>query len=588
MGILSQSVKEFSTHYKNELPSFDKAEDIETYVEEVRLQRDKRSNKNYQKYEDGIDGFNASSLSIDDLIEELTKYQYRYCGVKETRLSLYKTYPNSNLYYEFISTFRSVDDSYPSYQFIYIPIEEQEKVIDLLPTVLIWDADNNYITYESPSTLYLKPLKIDLWPHYYSYISNNELIHPFLSSSFVFNGKMVEQGDGSILYEYIEVNNLYSSKGSVWVSTLRPQYLDFPYGIPQKDDLQYEECLLELIGSYPTKGTFPFIGGFTGYISTESYSKKKLFLYKRIDGSCFFSEERPHSFSKYLINYFSGGTLSISGARIKSVIRRKKKLHQLYLGIEANNSFFNKELFRVQTLVRLSNSNSLLGSVYSSKEHTYFLDGYKAGQSNNELSKEIFVSPLKTYNRLTLKLTSLFTVNNDYSSSFVENNIEPYRISNTYSSVFLELEKHLLSLPISLNLNYLEIGLSKYLAELYIYSTNSTLYLHNFNASYLISNVYFSNVDLETYDLNYKVATYSISSSPGMGGYRLIPTHKETYKEEYTFGIEINSLFIEIEVTFFSLSSKESNVTNLAIVPIYLFWDNQEVYWGDQQINWSE
>jgi hypothetical protein len=78
------------------------------------------------------------------------------------------------------------------------------------------------------------------------------------------------------------------------MSTLRPINLDFPLGQP--DELEFNPCLQERKGIYPTAGHINQVGRFTGYVTTQNYhSKVTFYLYEREDGSGFLSESRPHS-----------------------------------------------------------------------------------------------------------------------------------------------------------------------------------------------------------------------------------------------------------------------------------------------------
>lgn len=480
MGILSQSVIEFNQHYLAHKPSVTITEDLDTYIEEVRLQRARRVNRDYQKYEDVIHGYKAPSISLEELKKDLSLHNYEYCGIKETKLSLYRNYPNSNLYYEFISTSRSVDGSYPSYQFIYIPIEDRE-IDDKLPTLLTWDGTK--VAYLKPSELYLKPITIDSWSHYYSFITDG-LIHPYLGPSFLFNGRLVEQGDGSVLYEYIENSNRYSSEGSIWVSQLRPQYLDFPFGIPQEGDLEIDDCISDLITLYPERGSFPFLGSFTGYTTTKQYNRnKRLFLYERTDGSTFLSENKPSLLIREVLNYFvNPNYIRLDAPSSSSIVRRRKQLHHIYIGIEAEASQFKEEdLFRVQTLSHTAISYYVLFGSSDKIFKRSFKGGSLLAAETTYVSREIHINALN------------------------------------YGAASSEVRRELYTTPIEIDTISLNLY-RDYRHTLYLHSSSiEDTKLESFQSVY-IESLRSSYFDIEKYQLNYEIA----------------PLTKEVQRERYT------------------------------------------------------
>lgn len=588
---ISESVSTYMSHYKTHVGSaLYNEEDIDAYIEQVRLQRSRAANRNYHKYDDSIHGYASPDISLLQLKDELSSNKYRYCGVKETNLSLYKIYPYSKLYFEFISTAKDTDGSYASSQFIYIPIEDIDEIKHLLPTLTSWDTEKLLISNSYPSTLYLKPVSADRWPHNY-YLLTDNLIHPFLGSDFVFNGRIVEQGDGSMLYEYRAISNNYCNEGSIWVSQLRPQYLDYPFGIPQENDLFLDRCSSNLIRQYPSKGYFPFYGAFTGYITTDNYSRhKQFYLYERIDGSTFLSEERPHSYSRdFIQSFISPNYLNLYESKTKFSISRDKKLHYLYLGIESDPSLFYQDLFRVQTLNRVLRSNVITGGEFDQFFWIEVNQESSIASTNTGINKERYIQGLKTSAYDVSKLSSYYQVGNrlvctsnylskefnhhlnitgansqelyidrysiDFltSSTSADKSVEIY-ISSKITNALSNLRRY--EIVINENLagsNFQSIAKERYVNALLIKADFESVFI-NTGYNYLLKSYSFSQVYTELYNHSYLISSTVTCLS------------NETFISSYRYGIE----------------------TYYYIDEIYINWEEDTVQWGADNLIWNQ
>lgn len=336
MGILSQSVVEYTSHYFKAYPPALIEQDIEGYVEDVRDQRGRLFNRDKQKYESSISGYQYPRKTLAETLDDLYRDTYIYCGVKRIEASLYREYPYEDLYYEFLTKDRDVALEYGSWQYIYIPISQELKP-GYVPTIFYWDTEELYGEHKIPDYDYLINLEASSWPHQYTLLTES-LGHPYLGPTFVFTGSIVQQGDDSVLYEYVETDDHYSSKGSKWLSPLRPFYLDFPFGIPQEQELEKDNCLSSLTGLSPKKGSYPFIGTFTGYTTTKRYNPTiKFYLYERQDGSTFLLEEEPHQYSRLFINLtINEASLHIIAEEASQSIEIIEDSCEVYIAVETN------------------------------------------------------------------------------------------------------------------------------------------------------------------------------------------------------------------------------------------------------------
>lgn len=325
MGTLSESVIEYtklySSQYSQELPKAD----LGNYVEAVRQQRGRLANRDYHKWDSSIQGYLRPNKSLDELTSYLYTNTYIYCGVKKIDTPIYQTYRESEFYSEFVNKEADFNSDYSTWKYIYIPLEYPLKN-NYLPSLLTWNTDKQKLGYEAPNFYYLESLSAESWPSFYTLVTES-LGHPYLGSSFVFSGHIVEQGDGSLLYEYTEIENNYGCIGETYMSPLRPSYLDFPFGIPQPGGLVREDCSLDLIGSYPSYGVFPYLGRFTGYATTDLYNRmRKLYLYEREDKSTFLYEAPPSLYSRSLIeNFIDQAAIYLSTNESKQSISIRQK-----------------------------------------------------------------------------------------------------------------------------------------------------------------------------------------------------------------------------------------------------------------------
>lgn len=290
------------------------------------------------KYDLDVSGFSSTSLSLSDIVRSILNEDYVFVGTRripnsysselysrerdtiynDVNLindafisgdSFFYNSPNlssdsSDIHWEFVNKQGLSDPaSIGTWKFLYVPVSKRLAVAlsSKLPRTLTWDSTipTSYLAY--PDYLYLIPVSANEWPFTSSLISDG-LSSPS-TGSMVFTGQVVSQADGSILYEYSDTDQAYGALYSLYMSPARPLGLDFPLGLPKSGDLVYDSCLVDLIGYYPSKGYLPYVGAFTGYVTTSEYSPyTTYYLYERADGSTFLLEYPPHSYARDYIS----------------------------------------------------------------------------------------------------------------------------------------------------------------------------------------------------------------------------------------------------------------------------------------------
>lgn len=210
---------------------------------------------------------------------------------------------SNDIYWEFYSP--SIDEDPRFSRYLYIPVTPSlSKVLkSLLPSILSWDvrAIKPQVWVDYPHKLYVRDNASTDWPCHYNLISD-DLYHPY-HKGFLFSGKAILNADNSILYEYTDIEGKYGIKDQLYLSSLLPIGMEFPLGQPKPSTLIYDSCLDHLLGLYPSYGYLPYIGSFTGYITTTLYNPyQTYYLYERVDGSTFLSPAIPHSYAQATIN----------------------------------------------------------------------------------------------------------------------------------------------------------------------------------------------------------------------------------------------------------------------------------------------
>ena len=121
--------------------------------------------------------------------------------------------------------------------------------------------------------------------------------HPYLPN-FYFTGRVRQQSDGSLLYEYFDSMGYWGPQDDLYFSSLRPTDLDFPLGYYEPNEIERDICLS--VNQYPVRGEVNRVGLSLGYKTNGLYSKLRTFyLYERPDGSSILldsKETAPYSF----------------------------------------------------------------------------------------------------------------------------------------------------------------------------------------------------------------------------------------------------------------------------------------------------
>ncbi len=260
------------------------------YVLKVREQQKKFPN--YPKVESNLlDSFQVPVISSEDALNKVIHENYIYTGTK--RLHRFNVY-------EFAQPMgTAIDISY--YKFLYVFISDSSTNLlaenQKLPKLLQWGEK-----YPSayPDSIYLVNAGINNWPDFYS-INSVDTVHPFLPGFYSTN-RIAVQKNGRVIYEYFDNLGLYGATSNIYVSTLRPINLDFSLGHPRLGELERDECLRYLIGSYPAESNEHYLGKFTGYTTSPLYTQYvNFYLYEREDGTSFLLESPPNLLAQEVI-----------------------------------------------------------------------------------------------------------------------------------------------------------------------------------------------------------------------------------------------------------------------------------------------
>jgi hypothetical protein len=180
------------------------------------------------------------------------------------------------------------------YPYIYIPVREDYVPLlegaGFLPKIAWWGSQSR--GYDWPCKLYVLPIAMDRWEEWYTLTAPSGLIHPFIPT-MVATGRATIQGDGNIIYEYVEVEGTYARLGELFVSSLQPSNLDWPLGVPR--EWMEDKCLPLL--AYPSWGAHWHLGGYSGYRTktgpTGYHPWITYYLYESPGGRAFLHEAAP-------------------------------------------------------------------------------------------------------------------------------------------------------------------------------------------------------------------------------------------------------------------------------------------------------
>lgn len=183
--------------------------------------------------------------------------------------------------WEFMGT---PDGDYRPY--LYVPANESyyQYLADKVPAYRWWGRTEYGTTF--PYRDYIAPISIDKWGEYYELIST-DIPHPYYKGLY-FTGYVTTQGDGQIIYEYVDARGYIGPIGTRYSSDIRPNGIDFPLGIPSEGQLIKDDCLPY---TFPEYGYEAWAGKYVGYKTTSRYHPTQTFyLYERDDASVFLYE----------------------------------------------------------------------------------------------------------------------------------------------------------------------------------------------------------------------------------------------------------------------------------------------------------
>lgn len=198
------------------------------------------------------------------------------------------------LLWEFAESSNNFEVFLKPYYYTSVDINKLSILFPFLPRRTKWYTVDNVVSLE-----YSFPLTYNLIPVYgNNFVNTITILTKDLGNNllpnFLFTGKVYLLGErGLPYYEYSNVNSIYSFPGDLYISPLKPDLLDFPLGLPKKDEL--EECLIDKISYYPNRGDIDTeLGQYTGYITNSKYHKNiTYYLYRRSDDSLFLSLQEP-------------------------------------------------------------------------------------------------------------------------------------------------------------------------------------------------------------------------------------------------------------------------------------------------------
>ncbi len=230
------------------------------YITQVNNQR--KLNPSFPKLDDLLPFTSTNALKLEDAIENIASDSFEYIGTKTL---------NRVVVWEFCQRATSFEAS----KFLYIPAE-QSNVTSRIPSLVTTSGITQTTSYPLTPNLFF--FNAEVLNRYYS-LEVGDLSHPFLPF-FYFSGKAFLLNN-QIYYEYFDNEGLYGPKYQVYLSSLRPFYLDFPLGLPDRVDIFSKDCFLTDIPKKPLAYLPWEEGEFTGYIyylPVQVYSSNNNFI----------------------------------------------------------------------------------------------------------------------------------------------------------------------------------------------------------------------------------------------------------------------------------------------------------------------
>ncbi len=263
--------------------------DLDSFVTQVKSQH-----FNFLKYPKRYPSIFLETTdlpSMDLAVAEIYNQNYFYVGTNVL---------DGRSYFEFAMLSKSSQlYKIECCKFLYaqLLITNQVYLKSKLPFLYYWNLDSKDYGKEYPSSNYLFGSGIEDLLSWRVTISP-KYTHNFLPG-FIYTGRVTEKNQ-SIIYEYKDEFGLYGPLNALYLSSLRPMDLDFPFGQPREEELIFDDCYE--FNCPPRRGHLHMYGLFTGYVTTNRYSRTKFYLYERKDGSGFLSEHPPSCEAQNLID----------------------------------------------------------------------------------------------------------------------------------------------------------------------------------------------------------------------------------------------------------------------------------------------
>jgi hypothetical protein len=256
------------------------------YVKQINSQR--ALNPNFPKLKDSLPFISKTKYTSAEITNIVLSDSFYYQGITEIA---------KKTYWEFCD----IASSPVNNRFAYIEVSESNLALISSELPALYQTNNSTNKVESvyPTSANLfqpNPEKINR----YNSLVTGDLTHPLLPG-FYFSGRIYILYS-SLYYEYFDNRGIYGVKNQTYISNLRPLYLDFPTGLPARDNIYTDECLEQLRGFPPTIYADDQKGVFTSYvykIPVGNYSSRDLkpetlfYIYKREDNTIFASSSAP-------------------------------------------------------------------------------------------------------------------------------------------------------------------------------------------------------------------------------------------------------------------------------------------------------
>jgi hypothetical protein len=299
--------------------------DFATYVSQLREQRARHPKhpKLFNPITLPLTPDKPVSLAITEVLNE----GYEYTGTINVREGIYpsyfdtnmfndaaminsffligydgRPYRTTNLYYEFVLGDKDLPMS--TWKYLYAPVSANSRALlkDKLPHVTYYNTSALTANKVYPREEYLYNRAASSFESYYSLDIADDFYHPY-QPYFYFTGKVAQQSNGSLLFEYFDSLGLYGIKDDLYISTLRPINLDYPLGNTTSDEIVLDPCLI--VGIPPNNSYLNMYGLSTGYRTTSKYDPLNSYiLYEREDGTSFLKLEETEETNPYALQFY--------------------------------------------------------------------------------------------------------------------------------------------------------------------------------------------------------------------------------------------------------------------------------------------